>query len=343
MINKKSISVGGQPSNSSIAEKIFILFYKYGTLLAIVLALLFFSTQSKYFLTSQNMGDVIRSVCVVTLMAIGVTFSATTGGFDISVGSITGFATVLSAAMMVWWDMPLFLVILVPMIMGIAIGLWNALLIEKFKIPDILATMASMFIFEGVLITFTKGYSIFTNMTMQNGEKAPGKFNETFIAIGQGDILGIPNPVIIVVVLIIICHIFLNYTKYGRLLYMTGGNKEAARLSGVSVIKYRVLSYALSGLFAALGGVLLAARIGSGEVNAGASLLMDAIAASYIGYSVLGQGKPNMIGTFAGAVLMGILLNGLTMMNVPYYEQGIIKGAVLVLALTMTYATKKKA
>jgi simple sugar transport system permease protein len=122
---------------------------------------------------------------------------------------------------------------------------------------------------------------------------------------------------------------------------MTGSNREAARLSGVPVVKYRVLSYVLSGLFAALGGVLLVSRLGSGEINSGSALLMDSIAACYIGYSVFGQGKPNIIGTFIGAVLMGILLNGLTMMNVPYYAQDFVKGTVLVIALTLTYGTKK--
>lgn len=341
-MNKKNQQIEVSYEKLSVKDKILKLFYKYGTLLAIVVAMIFFATQSKYFFTFSNITDVLRSVCVITLMAIGVTFSSTTGGFDMSVGSTAGFATLLSAAAMVWWNLPLIFVIIIPIIMGIVVGLWNSLLIEKFKLPDILTTMSSMFIFQGILITFTKGYSIYANMVMQNGQTAPGKFSKAFLTLGQGDLLGIPVPVIIVVVLLVLSHVFLNYTKQGRFLYMTGGNREAARLSGVPVVKYRVLSYALSGLFASLGGILLAARIGSGEVNAGAALLMDAIAASYIGYSVLGQGKPNMIGTFAGAVLMGIMLNGLTMMNVPYYAQDIVKGAVLVIALTMTYGTKKK-
>lgn len=325
----------------STKEKVLGFFYKYGTLLALALTMVFFSTQTPYFLTLSNIGDVLRSVCVITLMAVGVTFSGTSGGFDVSVGSITGLTTLVCAACMIWWDMPVFLAILIPMIIGSLIGLWNAFLIEKFKIPDILATLASLFVFQGLLYTFTKGYSIYANMPMPDGSLAPGKINEIFLKVGQGDTFGIPTPVLIVVVIMIISHVFLNYTKQGRFLYMTGCNREAARLSGVPVIKYRVISYMLSGLFAALGGVLLVSRVGSGEINAGSALLMDSIAACYIGYSVFGQGKPNIIGTFVGAVLMGILLNGLTMMNVPYYAQDLVKGAVLVLALTMTYATKK--
>ncbi len=329
-------------SNASSAKDLILsISYKYGTLLALLVALIFFSFQTPYFLTITNIGDVLRSVCVVTLMAIGVTFSATTGGFDISVGSNTGFTTLLCAASMIWWDLPLGIAILIPIVVGVGIGLWNSLLIEKLKIPDILAALSSLFVFQGILYTFTQGYSIYKNMAMVDGTLAPGEVSPFLLKIGQGTILGIPTPVIIVLVIMVMAHVFLNYTKYGRFLYMTGGNREATRLSGVPVVKYRVLSYALSGFFASLGGILLVARVGSGEINAGAALLMDAVAASYIGFSVLGQGKPNIIGTFVGAVLMGILLNGLTMMNVPYYMQDFVKGAVLVLALSMTYGTSK--
>jgi simple sugar transport system permease protein len=326
----------------STKDKIFNFFYKYGTLLAIILAMFFFSTQTPYFFTVTNIGDVLRSVCVVTLMAIGVTFSATVDGFDVSVGSITGLTTLVCAACMIWWEMPVWLSILIPSIIGIIIGLWNAFLIEKIRIPDILATLSTLFVIQGLLYTFTKGYSIYANMPLDDGTLAPGRIDPGFLRVGQGSVLGIPNPVLIVTAIMIVSHIFLNYTKHGRFLYMTGGNREAARLSGVPVVQYRVFSYALSGFFAALGGVLLVSRVGSGEINAGAALLMDSIAACYIGFSVLGQGKPNIIGTFAGAVLMGILLNGLTMMNVPYYAQDFVKGAVLVLALSLTYGTKKE-
>lgn len=339
LINKK---IKLSDEKTSKKEMILSFLYKYGTLLAIVIALIFFSTQTPYFFRMDNIGDVLRSVCVVTLMAIGVTFSATTGGFDMSVGSNTGFTTLLCAASMIWWDLPLIFAIIIPILVGIGIGLWNAFLIEKLRIPDILATLSSLFVFQGALYTFSRGYSIYNNMPLQDGSMSPGKVSRLLVSVGQGSFLGVPIPVIIVVAIIVVAHIFLNYTKQGRFLYMTGGNREAARLSGVPVVKYRVLSYVLSGFFAALGGVLLVSRVGSGEINAGSALLMDAIAASYIGYSVLGQGKPNIIGTFAGAVLMGILINGLTMMNVQYYAQDLVKGSVLVLALTMTYATKKK-
>jgi simple sugar transport system permease protein len=142
-------------------------------------------------------------------------------------------------------------------------------------------------------------------------------------------------------VVVALAHIFLTYTKYGRYLYVVGGNMEAARLSGIPVDRYRALAYLLSALLAAVGGIILASRIGSAQINAGAGYLMPSVAAAFIGLSVAGAGRPNAIGTFAGAVLVGILENGLVMMSVPYYSLNIIKGSVLVLALALTYFRKK--
>lgn len=142
-------------------------------------------------------------------------------------------------------------------------------------------------------------------------------------------------------VIVIATHIFLTYTKHGRYMYIIGGNKEAARLSGISVNKYKILAYLLSALLAAIGGIVLASRVMTSEINSGSPYLMDAVAAAFIGSSVLGAGKPNAFGTFVGAVLIGILQNGLIMMSVPYYAMDIVKGTVLALALAVTYYKQK--
>jgi simple sugar transport system permease protein len=194
-----------------------------------------------------------------------------------------------------------------------------------------------MYIVSGLHRTYTKGYSIYNEMPLADGTTASGSFSESFLFIGQGRIMGIPVPVILMVLSVIVVHIFLNHTRWGRLLYITGGNKEAARLSGIKVNQVRMIAYVLSGVFAAIGGILFAARVGSGQIDSGAPLLMEAVAAVFVGFSVLGAGKPNVIGTFFGAVLIGVLLNGLTMMNLPYYSFEIIKGTVLILALSVTF------
>lgn len=161
--------------------------------------------------------------------------------------------------------------------------------------------------------------------------------DKTFLLLGQGEFLGIPISVILLIFFVIVVHLFLTRTKYGRQIYITGGNEEAARLSGIKVKKVRMFAYMASGVFAAIGGLLFASRVGSGQIDAGAPLLMEAVAATFVGFSVFGAGKPNIIGTFIGSVLIGVLVNGLTMMNVQYFAHDIVKGSVLVLALSITF------
>lgn len=314
--------------------------FKYGTLLVIFFICIYFSITNPFFLTENNILSILRSISIVTLVAIGVTFSLIVDGFDLSVGSTVSLTTVITASLMVWYEQHVVLVLIIPIVVGILVGLFNAFFIVKIRIPDLLATLAALYIIKGVHLTYTKGYSVYANMPLGNGETAPGQFHDSFLWLGQGYvdfIFRIPVPVIIMILLVVIVHIFLTYTRHGRLLYVTGGNREAARLSGVPVNKYRTLAYVLSGFFCALAGILTAARIGTGQVEAGAPLLMDAVAAAFVGYSVFGAGKPNVIGTFFGAVLIGIILNGLTMLNLPYYAYDIVKGGVLLLALALTY------
>ncbi|WP_248925753.1 ABC transporter permease [Paenibacillus hamazuiensis] len=318
-------------------EKFLNYSYKYGALVVIFAVFVVFTALNENFLTYDNIADILRSISIVTFVAIGVTFSQIVDGFDLSVGSTVSLTTVVAATLMVWYQMPLVVVLTVPLALGIIIGLLNSLLIVKVRIPDLLATLAVMYIIGGVQKTYTKGFSIYNNMQMSDGTKAPGKFQDAFLWIGQGKIAGIPVPVILMLLAVAVVHVFLTYTRWGRQLYVTGGNQEAARLSGIPVNKVRVAAYVLSGIFAAIGGILFAARVGSGQIDAGAPLLMEAVAAVFVGYSVFGAGKPNVIGTFFGAVLIGVLLNGLTMLNLPYFAFDIVKGAVLVFALAITF------
>ncbi|WP_270171593.1 ABC transporter permease [Paenibacillus sp. SYP-B4298] len=311
--------------------------FKYGALLVIGFVIVFLSLWNENFFTYGNLTDILRSISIVTFVAIGVTFSLTVGGFDLSVGSTVSISTIMAAALMVWYDQPLWIVIVVPIAIGALIGLLNSFLIVKVRIPDLLATLAVMYIISGVHRTFSKGYTIYNNMQMTDGTTAPGKFTESFLWLGQGKWLGIPVPVILMVLTVILVHLFFKYTRWGRQMHFIGSNEEAARLSGVRVKRVRVAAYVVSGVFAAIGGILLASRIGTGQIDAGAPYLMEAVAAVFVGYSVFGAAKPNVIGTFFGAVLIGVLVNGMTMMKFQYYVNDIIKGSVLVLALAVTY------
>ncbi|MFD2612186.1 ABC transporter permease [Paenibacillus gansuensis] len=318
-------------------ERVLEFSFKYGALIVIAAVFVFFSLSKPYFLTYNNITDILRSISIVTFVAIGVTFSLIVDGFDLSVGSTVSITTVVAAALMVWYEQPLIVVLIVPIAIGLLIGLINSFLIVKVKIPDLLATLAVMYIINGIHRTYTEGYSIYDNMNRTDGTIAPGVFSASFKWIGQGKWLGIPVPVILMVLAVAVVHIFLTYTRVGRQMYITGGNQEAARLSGIRVNRIRMLAYLLSGGFAGIGGILFAARVGTGQIDAGAPLLMEAVAAVFVGFSVLGAGKPNVIGTFFGAVLIGVMLNGLTMMNLQYYTHDIFKGGVLVLALAITF------
>lgn len=310
--------------------------YKYGTLITIVILIAFFGVMSDSFLQMSNIVNILRSISIVTIIAIGITISLSVNGFDLSVGSVASLSNALVISMFVWYGQNVVLGILVAIVTCLVVGIMNSFAIVKLKIPDMLMTLAMMFIIQGVALTYTRGATVSENMVMADGSFATGTISPFFAKLGQ-----VPWIIIIMVVVVAIVHIFLTYTKHGRYMYVIGGNPEAAKLSGIPVNKYRVAAYLLSSLFAAIGGIILASRVMTAEVNAGAPYLMDSVAAAFIGFSVLGAGKPNAIGTFVGAILIGLLQNGLVMMSVPYYAMDIVKGTVLAFALALTYYKNK--
>ncbi len=310
---------------------------KWGTVLTILgLIVIFGVMMPQTFLTISNMTTILRGISIVTVIAIGVTISLTVNGFDLSVGSTATFSAALVMTMFIWNGMSTGVAIAVALIVSLSVAVVNSFLIVKLKVPDTLATLASMFIFQGVAMTYAGGGSVSANMTKLDGTITTGQVPAMFSKIGSA-----PWIIIIMFVIVILVHIGLTYTKHGRYLYTVGGNLEAARLSGIPVERYRTLAYFLSTFFASFGGILIAARVGSAQINAGAGYLMTAVAAAYIGFSFGGAGKANAIGTLAGALLLGILENGLVMLSVPYYSLDIVKGGVLALALASTYFKRK--
>ncbi|MBP0725955.1 ABC transporter permease [Bacillus sp. RG28] len=306
----------------------------YGALWILVIVIGFFSFSSSSFLSYSNLSDILRSISIVSLLAIGVTFSLIIDGLDLSVGSIASLSTIVAAYCLIVLRQELLITLLLPIIFGIVIGCINGLFITKGKLADLLVTLAMMYVVNGIQLTITKGSSIYEGMSINN-KVVTGHFIPSFLYIGQGSIMNIPVAVIIMGVCVIGTHIFLEKTTYGRTFFLIGGNKQAAYLSALPVDRYRIYAYMISGFFAALAGIVLASRVGTGQVSAGSPLLMDSITAAYIGIALFGKGKPNVIGTFLGACLMGILLNGFTMLNVPYYSQDIIKGILLIGAILL--------
>ncbi|WP_240350141.1 ABC transporter permease [Pectobacterium brasiliense] len=305
-------------------------------LITVVALIALFGLASENFLDPYNIINILRSIAIVTVIAIGVSISLSVGGFDLSVGSTASLANALVISLFVWHGFGTTGAIVLTLLLCTLVGLFNAFLIVVLKIPDMLATLASLFVIQGVAMTYSYGGSITQNMVLPSGEMAEGVIPELFATLGQ-----VPVIVVIMLAVTVLVQLYLSLTKHGRRMYAIGGNPEAARLAGIRTARYRVQAYVFSSLLAALGGILLASRIGSSQVNAGGGYLMDAVAAAYIGFSLAGSGKPNALGTLLGAVILGVLQNGLVMLSVPYYAMDIIKGLVLALALAMTYIQKR--
>ena len=306
---------------------------KWASLIALVAVFAFFALRMpKLFLTSSNIVTILRAISITTIIGIGLTITLAVGGFDLSSGSMATMSGAMIISFFVWYKMSLWLAIPLALVLTMGLMMITMLLIVKFKIPDLLATLAMMFMLDGVSLTYSGGGAISEGMPRFNGDPTFGKIPQLFKSMGQA-----PTIIIIMIVIVIIVHIFLTYTKYGRYIYAVGGNKEAARLSGIPIYRYRVYAGILAAIFIGLGGILVASRNMSAQIQGAAGYAMPAISAVFIGRSVAGAGKPNAFGTFVGASLVGILENGLIMMSVPYYSLNAVKGVVLALALASTY------
>ena len=299
-----------------------------------------FDTAEPAFLRVNNLFSVLQSVAVVALLGIGVTVTLSVDGFDLSVGSIAAFTLMLASYAMVVLQLGVVATVILALTAGATIGLLNGLLIVALRIPDLLATLGMMFLLAGLQLIPSAGRSITTGLNLPDGSVAQGSFDPVFLAIGRYRLWDVvPLPVVIVGALAVLFWFLMERTRWGRVFYAVGGNETAAHLAGAPVRAYRLAAYVISGTLAALGGVFVAARVGRGDVFAGSSLLLDSVAASLIGFAVLDKRRANVVGAVTGAVFVGIVLNGLTMLNVPYYTQDFVKGAVLVGALALTFGT----
>jgi len=315
---------------------------KYGFLIVMAASFIGFGLAEPAFWSWSNMFSILLGITIVGILAIGVTFTLIVDGFDLSIGSTAAISVMISSYVMVVLNLHYLVAIAVAVFLGFLIGLTNGLLIVKAKIPDLLATLGMMFLIQGLQLIPSAGMSIGTGMMLPNGTEAEGEFAQQFLYLGQGRLFGlIPVPVIAFALLAILAYFVLQYTKWGRILYAIGGNEKAVKLAGVNVERYKIAAYIISGTVAAIGGVLLSARIGRGDVTSGGGLLLDAVAAALIGYAVMGLKKPNALGSVVGVIFIGMLLNGLTMLSLPYYTQDFIKGLVLVAALIFTFGLSK--
>lgn len=316
---------------------------RYGLLVILALAVVLFALAEPAFLRVGNLFIILQSVAIVALLALGVTLTMAVGGLDLSIGAVAAMSLMCASYVMVvlgWGPVP---AVLLSLAAGALVGLLNGWLIVRMGVPDILATLGSMFLIIGLQLIPTGGRSIAVGMVLPSGEETTGTFSAAFLALGRARLWGtVPVPVVIMLVVALLVWLFLERTRVGRVFYAIGGNERAARLAGAPVERYKLLAYVMSAVLAALGGLLLAARLGRGDVSSGNGLVLDALGAALIGFAVLGAGRPNAFGTLTGAVLVATLLNGLTMLNAPYYTQDFVKGAVLVLALMFTFGLARR-
>ena len=315
----------------------------YGLIILLALQIIIFSSANENFLSTINLFIVLQAVAVVSILALGVTATLVVDGFDLSIGATASSSMMLSAYVMVVWEMSGLSAIAICLMFGLIVGITNGLLIVKMKIPDLLATLGVMFLLAGLQRIPTGGRSIAVGTILPDGTTAQGKFTDFFLSIARGKVFEIiPNSVIIMILLAFLIWIFMEFTKWGRVMYAVGGNEQAAKLAGANVNNFKITAYAISGVYASIGGIIMSSRVGRGDIGSGGSLLLDSVAAALIGFAFLGLGRANPFGTAVGAIFIGLLSNGLTLRNTPYYTQDFIKGVVLVLALIITFGLKNK-
>ncbi|MCR5411170.1 MAG: ribose ABC transporter permease [Lachnospiraceae bacterium] len=300
-------------------------------LIVLCLILGIFPGTSEYFVTVKNLFNVLRQISTNLLLACGMTMVIILGGIDLSVGSVIALSGVLAAGGVVRYNLPIVPAMMLGLLVGIVFGLFNGFVISKTTIPPFIVTLATMNIARGLAGVYTGGSPVRV-------------VTKEWQWIGAGYAFGIPVPVIIMIIVFIISLLIINRTKIGRYIYAVGGNNQAATYSGINVSKVKFFVYTYSGIMAGLAGIILASRMYSGQPTAGEGAEMDAIAAVVVGGTSMAGGSGKLGGTLIGALIIGILNNGLNLMNVNSFWQTVVKGVVILLAVMLDFfRTRKKA
>ncbi len=278
------------------------------------------------FLTLTNILNVIRQVSMIGITAVSMTIVIIIGGIDLSVGSVVAFCGII-ACMVFTSTGSMALAVLSGLLSGTAIGFFNGFVSAKGRIAGFITTLATMSIFRGFSFITTGGYPI-------------SVLDPTFVAIGTGYVGPIPVPVLIMAVVVIAGYFVTQQTRFGRYVYALGGNEQATKWSGINVDRIKVVAYTLNGALAALSGTILAGRLGSGQPTAGSGFEMDVIAGVIVGGTSLSGGSGSILGTLIGVLLIGIINNGMDIMNVSTYYQMTVKGFIIIVAVFIDNLTK---
>jgi ribose transport system permease protein len=318
------------PSLNSITNRtrLLALLTKSQSIFGLLLVCIVFSILTDSFFTEYNLLNILRQSAVTGILAAGMTFVIISGGIDLSVGSVVAVSGVYVAGMMKA-GVPVWVAIVAAITIGLLFGMINGLAIALFKIPPFIATLGTMTIGSSIALAYTEGLPI-------------SGLPKDFTFLGQGSLGPIPVPIIIASVVIILSAIVLRRTIIGRYAFALGGNEKATYLSGVSTQRWKITMYALLGVLGGIAGVLLAARQNSGQPNAGAGIELIVIASVVIGGTSLSGGRGSVWGAVIGALLITVINNGLNLLNVSPYYQGLFVGGLILLAVGLDWRNRKK-
>lgn len=286
----------------------------------LLVMILFFSIANSNFLAVRNLMNIMKQVAIYGIASVGMTYVILLGGIDLSIGSIISLVNILAAYVMVNLGLHPVIAILAALLVSTAIGFMNGLIIAEFKMPELIVTFASQTIFAGLAYIICNGTPI-------------SRFPEGFLTIGQGYVGIIPIPVIIMIVIFAIGWFISEKTYFGRYFYALGGNEEAAQLSGINVKHVKYLVYSLSGFFAGLAGIVMLARANTGQPNAGLGYEFDVITCVVLGGVSTTGGSGKMSNVIAGVMIIGVLQNGMVLLDVSSYMQMVVKGVILLIAV----------
>jgi ribose transport system permease protein len=295
------------------------LFDKFGLLMVILLGVLVLTQLSDVFFTYRNFTNVLYQATIVAIVALGQMFVILTAGIDLSVGSVLALSSVLSVGLVVNEGLPVPVAILVAMVAGLVFGLLNGLMVAKFRISPLIVTLATLSIARGLAYIYSGGLNI---------APVPAFFN----SLRSSTFLGVPSVIPFTLLLAVLAHGVLTRTRFGRSIFATGGNEEAARMAGIRTDRVVITAYAISGTLAALGGVLIAARLGAGAATVGSGLELTVIAAVVIGGTSLFGGDGSVSGTMLGVLLLALVTNGINLLGVPANFDLVVSGVVIALA-----------
>jgi len=304
---------------------------------ALIVLFIGFSLASPFFRTFENFVGILLATAVNGVLALGVTFVIITAGIDLSVGTVLTFSAVMTAVFIINWHLPIPIGILGGLLSGSLAGFINGTVISRMKIPPFIATLGMLYITKGLSLVISELHPIYFNDTPAFREMAMGSILGQII---PGFV--VPNAVLILFGAAIIAHLILTRTILGRYTFALGSNEEATRLSGVNVVAWKTAVYTLCGLFAGMGGVLIASRLNSAQPALGAGYELDAIAAVVIGGTSLSGGEGTILGTIIGAFIISTLTNGLRILSVPQEWQIVITGCIVILAVFLDILRRRR-